>query len=173
MKQKLFFITFSLLLAAGLGLLMAQPVQAFDARVLKVHQFLLKQDSPLADYSADFVQEADNSGLDYRLLVAISGVESTFGKNYISGTYNAYGWGVGQIPFTSWYDGIVKVSQGLKNQYINKGAKNVDQIAKIYCPPTSDHWAQSVKYFITQIENTDITNPTIAANSTPQLPLSI
>lgn len=128
---------------------------AIDIRAQKLAVFLSNYHSPLVYFAQDFVASADQNGLDYRLLVAIAGVESTFGQNYIYETHNAYGWGGGVIPFKSWPDGIAKVSEGLKKGYLDKGAKEVEQIAPIYCPPTSSHWAAKVRYFMAKIEATD------------------
>lgn len=173
MKQKLFRLFLPIILAVILLLVAARHASAYDARVLKVHQFLKNQNSTLADYAADFVQQADASGLDYRWLVAISGVESTFGRNYLWGTYNAYGWGGGLILFTSWPDGITKISQALRNEYVNRGVETIDQIARIYCPPNSAHWARGVRYFVSEIENTDVSRFTVAGAPTSIIPLSI
>ena len=128
------------------------PVGAVDLRPRRLARFLAGQKSPLAFFAQDFVAEADRNFLDYRLLVSISGVESTFGRNHILGTYNVYGWGKGTIPFQSWPDGIAKVSAGLKTGYLDKGAISVAQIAPIYDPPGSRNWAAGVSQFMAEIE---------------------
>ena len=52
----------------------------FDTRVKVLTSYLKQYDSPLVPYAADFVETADKYNLDWRLVAAISGVESTFGK---------------------------------------------------------------------------------------------
>lgn len=131
----------------------ALPASRQDYRVYKLANFLASQNSPLVYYAPDFVYFADKYGLDYRLLPAIAGVESTFARNYIYGSYNAYGWGGGVIYFSSWADGIEKISAGLRNNYLNRGAQTVEQIGRIYCPPNSVRWTYNVQYFMDQIEN--------------------
>lgn len=144
-----------------------QPTLANDLRTAKVARFLATQNSPLVFAAPIFVQEADKHEFDYRLLVAISGVESTFGKHYIPGTYNVWGWGVGQIPFTSFEDGIAKISSDLKNKYMNKGANDIDKIARIYCPPTHESWAAKVKFFMEKIEATDVSDLLVYSDQAP------
>lgn len=134
----------------------ARPVRAYDERILKLSHFLNERNSILAPFAENFVVEADKNGLDYRLIPAIAGVESTFGRNHILGTYNVYGWGGGKIYFNSYEDGIAKLATGLKKGYLDKGAKTPLAISYIYCPPNHFSWYQKVDYFMTEIEKTDI-----------------
>jgi hypothetical protein len=122
-----------------------------DLRADKLEKFLGKYNSELADYADEFVKYADENGLDWRLLAAISGVESTFGKQMIEGTYNAYGWAGGLYRFNSWEDSIATISQSLKEDYLEKGAPSLSKIAKRYCPPSST-WKYKVAYFMKKID---------------------
>lgn len=123
----------------------------FDFRVENLRNYLEKFNSPLAPYANDVVANADENGLDYRLVPAISGVESTFGKNIPNDSYNAYGWANGNYSFASWPDSIAKVSETLKNGYIDKGAPTIAKIAKRYAPPSTT-WGNNVKYFVSKID---------------------
>jgi hypothetical protein len=123
----------------------------FDFRVENLRNYLEKFNSPLAPYAKDLVANADENGLDYRLVPAISGVESTFGKNIPNDSYNAYGWANGNYSFTSWPDSISQVSETLKSGYIDKGAPTIAKIAKRYAPPSTT-WGYNVKYFVSKID---------------------
>lgn len=136
----------------------AKPVLAIDDRVLKLTHFLKTRNSSLAPHAQTFVTEADKNGLDYRLVPAIAGVESTFGRNHLEGTYNYYGWGGGLIYFKSTDDGIAKISQGLKKGYLDKGAKTPLAISYIYCPPSHFSWYTKVTYFMDGIEKVDVSD---------------
>jgi hypothetical protein len=131
-----------------------------ENRVQVLQQFFKKFDSPLANFSEDFIAAADFYNIDWRLLPAISGVESTFGKQMISGTYNAYGWGGGIIRFESWSDGIWTISSALKEKYIDKGADSIYKIGRIYCPP-NPLWASKVQGFMDKIEATTSLTPNL------------
>ena len=124
----------------------------FDYRVTNLRKFLIKYNSPLFDYAQDFVVYADIYGLDYRIIPAITGVESTFGKRIPVNSYNAYGWANGEYRFTSWEDSIEHVSITLKTKYIERGAPTIAQIARRYAPPSST-WGSKVKFFMRKIDS--------------------
>ena len=132
-----------------------------DIRVQVLRKFLMRYDSPLAPFAKTFVESADENNLDWRFVAAISGLESTFGQQIPSNSYNAWGWGVygnNVIRFTSWDEGIQTISKGLKERYIEKwGAKNIYEIGAMYA--ASPTWAQRVVYFMSKIEEFKLQNP--------------
>ena len=121
----------------------------YRTRVLKA--YLSKHNSPLADYAGYFVETADKYNIDWRLVPAISGVESTFGKRIPYNSFNAYGWANGAYRFESWEDSIEIVTKALREKYIDKGAPSIAKIAGRYAPPSST-WAGKVKFFMNKIE---------------------
>ncbi len=162
--------TLLILIAFLLYGLLAQPVMAVtaeasaqpslgisgpDARVTKLRAYLETHNSPLADVADHFVAEADRLGLDWKLVAAISGVESTFGKHIPNNSYNGWGWAIytGQSDgrhFTDWKNGITVVSEGLKYNYMDKGAITIEQIGRIYA--ASPLWSSKVRFFLAKIE---------------------
>jgi hypothetical protein len=121
--------------------------------------FFTKYKSPLKDHSAKFVEVSDKYALDYRLLPAISCIESTCGKFIISGSYNPFGWGIynGKVTrFDSFDDAIETVGKGLKKHYIDKGLDTPAKIAPIYTPPRPEHWLKSVNFFMSEIDKHEI-----------------
>ena len=124
-----------------------------DYRVEKLNNFLEGQNSPLADYAEVMVEAADAYSLDWRLVPAITGVESSFGKRMPYNSYNAYGWNNGDFRFNSWSESIWHVSKTLKERYVNRGATTVWAISRIYAPPSTT-WAGKVNYFMGKIEST-------------------
>lgn len=125
-----------------------------DQRIEKLQGFLESQGSLLAPFAQDFVQKADEYEINWKLLAAISGIESTFGKNIIRGTYNAYGWGGGLIRFQSWPDSIDQVSKALREKYYDQGLDTPYKINPVYCPPNRT-WAAKVAFTMEKIENSD------------------
>lgn len=125
-------------------------VQA-DERVIKLTKYLESKDSILAPYAADFVASADRYGLDWKFLVAISGDESGFAKQYVGGSYNAWGWGGGYLNLASWPNAIEVISKALKENYREKwGASSVEQVGKIWAE--DPFWATKVKMYLNQID---------------------
>lgn len=131
-----------------------------DYRAKTLQAFLEKYSSPLSKYADTFVEEADINGLDWRLLAAISGVESTFGKQIPYNSYNAWGWGIygtNAIYFSSWEEAIKVISKGLSENYIEPlGTDDVYAIGRIYA--ASPTWAQRVLYFMNKISVEYIAN---------------
>lgn len=121
-----------------------------EAEILQ--HYLAKFDSPMQNHAQDFIDAAKLYALDWKMLPAIAGVESTFGKQ-IPGGYNAYGWGVygnQAIYFTSWTEGIYTVARGLRENYFDKGLTDPYTINRIYA--TSPAWGGKVAYFMQDLE---------------------
>jgi hypothetical protein len=123
-----------------------------DYRERILRNFLMSHNSPMADYANNFIYCADKYNIDWRLVPAIAGVESTFGKRIPANSYNAYGWNNGKYSFDSWTDSIEVVSKALRENYYDKGATSIDRIARRYAPP-SNTWNWKVKYFMYKIDN--------------------
>jgi hypothetical protein len=125
-----------------------------DDRIEILENYFAKYNSPLQKEAKHFVNAADKYDMDWRLVAAISGVESTFGK-FTPGynSYNAWGWGVyGNqcMYFKSWEDGIYTVSSGLKTNYLNKGLTNPYTINRVYA--ASPTWGSKVTYFLADMD---------------------
>ncbi|MGA2967875.1 MAG: hypothetical protein ABSD69_01725 [Candidatus Levyibacteriota bacterium] len=133
----------------------------FDNRVKILADYLKQYNSPLAPYAAELVVAADKYSLDWRLVAAISGVESTFGKEIPNDSYNAWGWGVygdNVINFKSWPDGIDTVSQGLRERYMDQwGGQDIYQIGTMYA--ASPAWAGHVQLYLDKIQEFALNNP--------------
>ena len=122
-----------------------------DYREEILRNYLEGHNSPLSGYSDVFISLADKYRLDWRLVPAITGVESTFGKRIPVDSYNAYGWANGSYSFESWDESIEVVSKALRDNYIDRGAVSINDIARIYAPP-SETWARNVKFFMNKID---------------------
>lgn len=132
-----------------------------DNRVKILREFLESNNSPLAPFSFVFVENADTYNLDWRLVAAISGVESTFGQQIPQGSYNGWGWGIygnNVIYFSSWKDGIQTVSKSLRERYMDRaGTDNVYAVGSSYA--ASSAWASHVEFYMNRISDFTILNP--------------
>ncbi len=137
-------------------------VAGSDSRVAMVEGFLKSHRSPMAGSAGTFVSIADKYNLDWRLLVAIAGKESSFGKRIPKNSFNAWGWGIptgaqSGIAFSSWDAGIETVARGLRRGYFDKGHDTLLKIEKRYTPPSAaqpDHpWVRGVSQFMEDLEN--------------------
>lgn len=132
-----------------------------DYRVKILENYLKQYNSPLVSEAPTFVKYADEYGIDWKLVPAISGVESTFGQQIPYGSYNGWGWGIygsNMIYFSSWDEAIKTISQGLRQNYMDKwGASDVYQIGRFYA--ASPTWASRVSYFMASINEFELRNP--------------
>jgi hypothetical protein len=108
-----------------------------EERAAEIDALLESYDSPLKGYGKKFVLEAEKNDIDWRLLVAISGVESTFGRHACKKAANSFlGYGSCKIDFKSVDDAIEKVSASLGGNNENTAhhyeGKNTIQILKKY-----------------------------------------
>jgi hypothetical protein len=148
-----------------------------DRRIIILRDYFRKYNSPLEASAQDFIEAADTYNLDWKLVPAIAGVESTFGKHLPGGTdprytsYNCWGWGVygtQALHFKSFRHGIFTVSEGLKKDYIDKGYTNPYSMNRKYA--ASQTWGTKVSYFLTDIEKFEKNyNSTVELNEVAQV----
>jgi len=127
-------------------------------KVRKLEKFFQSYKSPLASHSETFIKVAKKYGLDYRLLPAISCMESSCGKKLIEGSFNPFGWGIygsNAIYFKNYDEAIDMVGKGLKVNYLDKGFDTPQKIAPIYTPPNHRNWLSGVTFFMEKIESSE------------------
>lgn len=134
-----------------------------DARAHMLETYLRQRGSPMASHAGTFIAVADKYDLDWRLLPAIAGAESTFGKFTPKQSHNAWGWGIPTgaqkgIGFSSWDQGIETVGLGLRTKYFDQGYTSLRKIESRYTPPSAANpnhpWVAAVEQFMYEIENT-------------------
>jgi beta-N-acetylglucosaminidase len=142
----------SAVLAAPASITSQEVKQDNRAEILRA--YLAQNNSPLADHAETFIKEADANNLDWKMVAAISGVESGFGEAIPPYSYNAWGFGIygsNVRGFTSWDDGITTVTTALRKEYMdNRGATNIYQIGATYAADPS--WAYKVQGYMDAID---------------------
>jgi hypothetical protein len=129
-----------------------------DTRVIALNYFLLDYGSPMAPYAETFVTVADEVGSDWRIVAAISGVESAFGRLIPADSYNGWGWRGGEdgafSEFDDWPSAIAFITRRIAVGY----GTDIDpfDIESTYCPPcgaSSEHaWANGVTRYMELLE---------------------
>lgn len=135
--------------------LVFSSVESADARTQIVKNYLSTYKSPLEPYAQFIVDTADKYSLDFRLITAIAQQESNLCKIIPPGSYNCWGWGitsVGTLGFDSYEHGIETVSKGLRDNYLNKGYKTIEDIMSKYTPQSNGSWARGVNIFMSEME---------------------
>ncbi|MBI4874491.1 MAG: glucosaminidase domain-containing protein [Acidobacteria bacterium] len=100
-----------------------------DPRLVRVREFFLAYDSPAYALADEFLHAADANDLDWRLLPAISLIESGGGKEYRRN--NILGWANGRKRFSSVRAGIHAVASQLANSDLYRD-KNAEGILRTY-----------------------------------------
>jgi hypothetical protein len=140
--------------SATLGLLASniQYTNGTERHTKILEKYLEDHNSPMSTSARTFVDTAQANGLDWRFVVSIAGVESTFGQHIPYNSYNGWGWGVygnNVIRFASWDEAITTISQTLKTRYIDRGATTVTSIGRMYAADTA--WSAKVQRIMNDI----------------------
>ena len=126
-----------------------------DARVEIVRQFFERYKSPLEPHAQTVVETADAYGLDFRLIPAIAMQESNLCKKAPENSYNCWGFGIyGQkvTRFNNYEEAINAVTKTLALKYIADGLVTPQEIMRRYTPRSNGSWADSVNYFMNQLQ---------------------
>lgn len=133
---------------------------SLDERAPLLKGYLKAKGSPLAPYAEEMIVTSDKYQFDWRLLPAIAGKESSFGrkipwdKQEQKQSYNAWGWGIygnQVLSFSSWEEGIEKVGAGLRDGYFNKNLMTLEDIMRYFTPRSDGSWARDVSYFMEEM----------------------
>jgi hypothetical protein len=126
-----------------------------DERVAKLQSFFKSYGSPLAKEADNFITAAEATQTDYRLLPAISMVESTGCRRIIANTFNCFGWGRGHIVFSSFSHSIYTIAYKLETlsyyKEWRKDKSNLWLLAKTYCTSNPKKWQKDIEYFMSKI----------------------
>lgn len=138
--------------SASVGFLI--PLNLKDERVEKLQRYFAKESLPLESEAENFVRYADQNGVDWKLLPAISFVESTGGKHACKkASFNAFGWGGCSISFSSYEEAIATITMKLSGGYKAYKGKDLDGILKTYNKVKQPSYSKEVKREMKKIES--------------------
>jgi hypothetical protein len=124
----------------------------FDLREVILRKFFSERHCPVESYAGVFVREADEFGLDWRLLPSLSMIESGGGK-HAPRNNNVFGWANGRTAFDSISEAIHHVATTLSIGRAYRG-KDLDGKLRTYNPRTD--YRAMVKSIMRQISPTPI-----------------
>ena len=113
----------------------AAPAATSGVDATALDAYLAGKGSPLAGAGAAFVASAGQVGLDPRMLVAISGAETSFGTYGPSQLiHNPFGMGPGRV-YASWEEAIAAAANNLAGPiYLGAGKVTIGQISGTWAP---------------------------------------
>ena len=117
--------------------------------VERIRSFLEDRGSPMADHAVHIVAAGVRYDVDPRVVVAISAIESGYGRHQAG--HNAWGWGggAGGARWPDWPTAIHEYTAGLSARY---DTDNIDvAFARRYVPPNWAHWLNVVHSVMAQI----------------------
>lgn len=117
----------------------------------RIRSFLENQGSPMAEYSDELVGAGVRFGVDPRLVVAISGVESTFGTHNIG--FNAWGWDyVSESSAKTWPDWRTAIDEYCRELTERYDVSSLNEgFAQSYAPVIWSSWLGMVRGWFAQI----------------------
>lgn len=137
------------MLGAGLLVFAAHPATTPplpDPRILRVDAFFESFDCPRPNYAAEYVRAADRYNLDYRILPAISVLESTCGS--AQRLNNHWGWDSARSGFPSVVHGIHYVTRQLA---VQEPYKSRDLDGKLFTYNPRRAYVRAAKRLIARI----------------------
>ncbi len=154
MKQALIWI------ASFLLLFISGTTKAFalehDPRAAQMAVVLAKYKSPMLGLEDTLIKTAEKYGLDWTLMAAIAGTESSFAKRMPHECINPYGWGIygsNKICFESLEDSIEGVAAGLAKKY---NISSLETIARTYNKVSTEGWISHTRFFMNKIKTAEI-----------------
>ena len=134
--------------------------QKGDMRFIALRKFLEDNNSPLSPYADVLINSADEAGMDYRLLVGISAVESNLCKvptqrlDSSLPTNNCWGYGKNGsrfLEFNSFIESIQVVTRGIAKGYGSNPSPK--QMQNVYCTScTGSSWRDQVNDTMNRID---------------------
>lgn len=114
----------------------------------QIRDFLSRHNSPMADHAEEIILAGNRYDIDPRMIVAIAGVESQYGKRCRG--FNAWGWNGGRTRWSSWTESIDVYSASMETHYPNW--RNIKRVAPRYNPNTPEAWGRKVAFLMDSIQ---------------------
>ena len=127
-----------------------------DLRAFQMRAVLTKYNSPMVGLENSLIDTAEQYDLDWTILAAIAGTESSFGKHMPYQCINPYGWGIygdHKLCFESFEAAIVGVAKGLSGKY---NTTSLETIARTYNTVSTEAWTAHTRFFMNKIKNAEV-----------------
>ncbi len=120
----------------------------------QLEEYLARKHSPETGTAVRLVALGRDYNIDPRLVVAISGAETTFGA-HLCASFNAWNWfhhgNCPSSPFSAFEEGAEHVTRFLRLSYVNRGYDSIPLIRMKYCAAGCDNWTPLVTTFFNEM----------------------
>lgn len=130
--------------------------QMDDSRSAQMRVVLIKYNSPMIGLEDVMIKTAEKYDLDWTLMAAIAGTESSFAKRMPHQCINPYGWGIyggKKLCFESLEASIEGVASGLAKKY---NISTLESIARTYNKVSTEGWIKHTRFFMHKIKTAEI-----------------
>jgi hypothetical protein len=130
--------------------------QSDEHQIAQMRVVLTKYNSPMVGLEDVLIATAQKYGLDWTLLAAIAGTESSFARRMPAQCINPYGWGIygsNKICFKTLEDSIEGVASGLAKKY---NISSVESIARTYNKVSTEGWVSHTRFFMNKIKAAEV-----------------
>lgn len=127
-----------------------------DLRAVKMHAVLEQYHSPMVGLEDELIATAEQYNLDWTLLAAIAGTESSFAIHMPANCINPYGWGIygaNKLCFDSLQAAVKGVAEGLHDKY---DTSSLEAIAHTYNHVSTAGWLSHTKFFMRKIKTAQV-----------------
>ncbi len=118
-----------------------------QAKIDKLAGYLRKVNSPMAPFAGTIIEEAESCGANYRIIVAIAGNESGYGRVSYK-LYNPYGF-LNGVQYAGWEASLSDLTCKVA-KYTNKYT-DIYTLGKVYGAHNPEQWAKNINWHLSQI----------------------
>ena len=119
-----------------------------QTKIDKLQGYLASIGSPMAPYAFVVIDETEKCGADYRLITAIAGNESGYGRVPYK-LYNPYGF-LNDTQYSGWEQALGVLTCKVAN-YTNKYGSNLVTLGKVYGAHNYEQWAKNINWHLSRI----------------------
>jgi len=137
-------------------LITPKHARAFDIRETQMRLVLERYQSPMVGMEKLLIETAENWGLDWTIMAAIAGTESSFAKRMPQNCNNPYGWGIygdHKLCFASLEESVNAVAKGLATKY---NTTSLESIARTYNTVSTEGWLAHTRFFMNKIKSQSV-----------------
>ncbi len=139
----------------------------------EIDAYLQRKQSPMAGVGSALVDYSRQYNVDPRLVIAISGAETTFGR-HLCADNNAWNWfhhrNCAQSPFENYPQGAERVTRFMRLSYLNRGYTTIELIRYKYCTSGCENWISLVTAFHDEMPENQAVPASVSPTPDPVAP---